>query len=97
MADIVLFRARTPSACANISRNECGATPAAADGCGRSRSESLAKAEIRKTIILLDLALQHAWEISRGIGDPAVREVFDCHVGSIEQSLQIARDRVSEL
>jgi hypothetical protein len=95
MADIVSFRASTSSARANIS-DRSDALPVVDDGCGRSRAESLAKAEIRKTIILLDLALQHAWEISRAIGDPAVRAVFDRHMGSIEQSLQIARDRVVE-
>jgi hypothetical protein len=97
MADIVSFRARTSSVRANISHGGCEAPLSADDGRGRSHPESLAKAEIRKIIILLDLALQHAWEISRGIGDPAVREVFERHVGSIEQSLQIARDRVIEL
>ena len=96
MADIVAFRARTSSAHANIS-DRSDALPAADDGCGRSRPASVVKAEIRKTIILLDLALQHAWEISRAISDPAVRAVFDRHIGSIEQSLQIARDRIVEL
>jgi hypothetical protein len=94
MADIVSFRARTSSARAAIA-DRGDALPAVDHG--RSCPESLAKAEIRKTIILLDLALQHAWEISRVIGDPAVRAVFDRHIGSIEQSLQIARDRVVEL
>jgi hypothetical protein len=63
----------------------------------RARSPgSGAREDLRKTIILLDLALQHAFDLSRQIADPVRRRSFDLHLNAIEVSLQIARDRLAK-
>ncbi|MGJ4888066.1 hypothetical protein [Bradyrhizobium sp. HKCCYLR20261] len=53
--------------------------------------------DIRKTVILLDLALQHARELSDMVTDERMRRIYDRHLASIEYSLQIARERLSAL
>ena len=59
--------------------------------------QSKTKREIRNTILLLDLAAQHAREIAMRMSDPDARKVFDGHIASIERSLEIARERVADL
>ena len=59
--------------------------------------QSKAKDEVFKAVLMLDLAAQHAHEIAKKIQNPASRQVFDAHVASIEQLLQIARDMAVRL
>jgi hypothetical protein len=61
------------------------------------RLQSCARAEIHRVILLLDLAAQHARELTAKIGDPDIRVMLDRHVTSVEHSLHVARERVLEL
>jgi hypothetical protein len=54
---------------------------------------SRAEAEIYKSILLLDLAAQHAREIEARITDSDARRAFKLHIDAIEGAIQIARDR----
>jgi len=58
---------------------------------------SRAKAEVNRSILLLDLAAQHAREIQTRIMDPDVRRAFEVHVDAIEEAIQIARKRTLDL
>ena len=58
---------------------------------------SRATAEVNKSILLLDLAAQHAREIQMRITDPDVRRAFEVHVDAIEEAIQIARERALDL
>ncbi|WP_035658855.1 hypothetical protein [Bradyrhizobium sp. STM 3809] len=51
--------------------------------------------DLRKTVILLDLALQHARELAGFVTDERAQGMFDRHLASIEYSLQIARERMA--
>ena len=53
---------------------------------------SKAKDEIFQSILMLDIAAQHAREIARQIGDPAAKENLNAKIATIEQLLQLARD-----
>jgi len=55
------------------------------------------KTEVYKSIMLLDLAAQHAREIETRITDPEVRRAFELHVDAIEQAIHIARERALDL
>ena len=61
------------------------------------RLHSRATAEVNKSILLLDLAAQHAREIQTWISDPAARRAFKVHVDAIEEAIQIARKRALDL
>ena len=56
-----------------------------------------ANAEVYRSILLLDLAAQHAREIEIRITDPDVRRAFETHIDAIEEAIQIARERALEL
>jgi hypothetical protein len=58
---------------------------------------SRAKAEVNKSILLLDLAAQHAREIGTLITDPDNRRAFEVHIDAIEEAIQIARQRALDL
>ncbi|CAL79011.1 hypothetical protein BRADO5330 [Bradyrhizobium sp. ORS 278] len=60
------------------------------DGAGAS----VVRDDLRKTVILLDLALQHARELSDLVTDERAHRTFDRHLDSIAYSLQIARERM---
>ncbi len=62
-----------------------------------NRLQSKAKDEIAKSILLLDLAAQHARQIADRIIDPATRKTFELHIASIEDALEVARDRARRL
>lgn len=97
MATIIPFRTKAPlPARTSAPRTGSHGALAAVEPSCRSEwpSPAPAREELRKTIILLDLAVQHGHEIARAIADPAGRRVFDRHLGAIEQALQIARERV---
>lgn len=59
--------------------------------------QSKAKEDISHSILMLDLAAQHARQIARQICDPAMKQNFNAHVATIEQLLQIARDMALKL
>jgi len=59
--------------------------------------QSRVKADVYKSIMLLDLAAQHAREIETRITDPAVKRAFEVHVDAIEDAIQIARERALDL
>ncbi len=72
--------------------------PAIADMVARVRTlQSRAKGEIERSIVLLDLAAQHAREIAGRIIDPTARAAFEQHVASIDHALEVARERASQL
>jgi hypothetical protein len=54
------------------------------------------KAEVCKSIMLLDLAAQHAREIETRVTDPEVRRAFGRHVDAIEEAIQIARENARD-
>ena len=58
---------------------------------------SKAREEIAQSILMLDLAAQHARQIAKQIGDPTVKENFDANVTIIEQLLQAARSMALRL
>ena len=58
---------------------------------------SRAKAEVSRSILLLDLAAQHAREIEIRIADPDIRRAFEVHIDAIEEAIQIARQRALDL
>lgn len=59
--------------------------------------QSKAKEEISHSILMLDIAAQHARQIAKQICDPAVKENFSAHVATIEQLLQLARGMALKL
>jgi hypothetical protein len=59
--------------------------------------QSRVKVEVDKSIMLLDLAAQHAREIEARITDPELRRAFELHVDAIEQAIYIARERALDL
>jgi hypothetical protein len=56
-----------------------------------------AKEEIYRSILMLDLAAQHARQIAKRVCDPEMKENFDAQIATIEQLLQLARDMALEL
>jgi len=59
--------------------------------------QTKAKGEIRDAILMLDLAAQHARQISRTICDPAAKANFDERLAMIEEMLQTARSMALKL
>ena len=74
------------------------AGPAIQDRTSRIRGlHSRAKAEVNRSILLLDLAAQHAREIETRIADPDIRRAFEMHIDAIEEAIQIARQRAFDV
>ncbi|MGJ5178302.1 hypothetical protein ACQR16_09410 [Bradyrhizobium oligotrophicum] len=93
MPNVISFRSTTASRRAAI-------TTVREDAIGAGRRDAARPAaglpdDIRKTVILLDLALQHARGLSGLVADERAQQIFDRHLASIEYSLQIARERMS--
>jgi hypothetical protein len=59
--------------------------------------QSEAKGEIGNAVLMLDLAAQHAREITSRLADPVARKNFDEHVAMIERLLQLAREMAFKL
>jgi hypothetical protein len=59
--------------------------------------QSKAKESIRQSILMLDLAAQHARQLATRLRDPAAKASFDAHIMTIEQLLQLARDMTMKL
>ncbi|MCL8485208.1 MULTISPECIES: hypothetical protein [Bradyrhizobium] len=95
MTNILPFRSRTTRSPSHLGAE--GEVGVAAVGAARFEpirsSERSSQDEVRKTIILLDLALQHARELSSMVENDGERWIYDRHLASIELSLQIARER----
>jgi len=97
MTNVVDFQTRPRRARAPAPRLG-GAGSATQDRTSRVRGvHSRAKAEVNKSILLLDLAAQHAREIGTLITDPDVRRAFEVHIDAIEEAIQIARQRALDL
>jgi hypothetical protein len=65
-----------------------------------SRVESLrskARTELHDAILMLDLAAQRARQLGDIISDPALKKHFDDELLIIEELLQLARDKTSQL
>ncbi|MGJ4931731.1 hypothetical protein ACQR1I_08575 [Bradyrhizobium sp. HKCCYLS2038] len=95
MTNIVPFRRRAVSDPSLM--NSDGKLAAAATGrlgAARVRPPE-GQDDIRRTIILLDLALQHAREIFGLVRGEQERRIYDRHLASIELSLRIARERAA--
>lgn len=58
---------------------------------------SISKQDVRRAILLLDIAAQQARLLVKEISDPLRRENFEAQIATIEQLLQIARHMASEL
>ena len=56
-----------------------------------------AKAELRDAILLLDLAAQQAHQLIRAINDPALKKLLKHDLSIIEELLQLARGKTSQL
>jgi hypothetical protein len=59
--------------------------------------QSKARTELHDAILMLDLAVQHARQLGKIIRDPARKKRFDDELLTIEQLLQLARDKTMEL
>lgn len=59
--------------------------------------QSKARGEIDNAVLMLDLAAQHAREITSRLADPTARKKFDEHVAMIERLLQHAREMAFKL
>jgi hypothetical protein len=95
MTNIVPFRSKTLSSRSSFAGPQGEAAVEGADRRDVARSGRLdARDDLRKTIILLDLALQHARELASLVDDDRVRQTYDRHLSSIEYSLRIARERL---
>lgn len=95
MTNIVPFRSKTLSSHSSFARPQGEAAVAGAGRRDVARSGRLdARDDLRKTIILLDLALQHARELASLVDDDQARKTYDRHLSSIEYSLRIARERL---
>ncbi len=55
------------------------------------------KKDVYRSILLLDLAAQHARLLAKQISDPSRRANFDAQIAAIEQSLQLARQMALKL
>jgi hypothetical protein len=56
-----------------------------------------AREEIFRSILMLDLAAQHARQISERVCDPTMKRNFTAHISIIEQLLQLARGMALKL
>ncbi|BAM88377.1 conserved hypothetical protein [Bradyrhizobium oligotrophicum S58] len=98
MSNIIPFRSRTVPAQAAFTTAHAETAVAGVGRLGAARPEAPAvREDVRKTVLLLDLALQHARELSDFVADARARRTYDRHLASIEYSLQIARDRMAAL
>ncbi|CCD84420.1 conserved protein of unknown function [Bradyrhizobium sp. ORS 285] len=99
MTNIVPFRPRAVSLRASLTTADEEAVVVAATGAGRleapRRGVTGSRDDLRRTVLLLDLALQHARELAELVTDERMRGLFDRHLASIEYSLQIARERMA--
>ena len=59
--------------------------------------QSKARTELRDAILLLDLAVQRARRLGNIVRDPALKKHFDDELQTIEELLQLARDKMSQL
>jgi hypothetical protein len=59
--------------------------------------QSKARTELHDAILMLDLAAQHARQLGKIIRDPALKKRFDDELLTIEELLQLARDKTMEL
>ena len=64
---------------------------------GAAGHPGLAKEEVHRAILLLDMAAQQARLLVREIADPSRRESFEAQIATIEQLLQVARHMASKL
>jgi len=97
MANVIDFYSKLRRAGAPAPRSQ-GADPAVQGRSPPVRSlQSRVKADVYKSIMLLDLAAQHAREIQTRIADAAVRRAFEVHVDAIEEAIQIARECALDL
>ncbi|GLH77518.1 hypothetical protein SSBR45G_24260 [Bradyrhizobium sp. SSBR45G] len=93
MSNVIPFRARTVSFRAGSRAAHAEAVVAVAKGrCDPTRPG--ARNDLWKTVILLDLALQHARELAELITEERAQRMFERHLTSIAYSLQIARERM---
>ncbi len=98
MSNVLKFRSNALRAHTESPLDANDARPAIPDMVERvTRLQSKAKMEISKSILMLDLAAQHARQIAARIIDPNTRAAFEMHVASIEHALQIARERARRL
>jgi hypothetical protein len=59
--------------------------------------QSKARTELHDAILMLDLAAQHARQLGKIIRDPALKKRFDDELLTIEELLQLAWDKTSQL
>ena len=59
--------------------------------------QAKAKEDIRQSILMLDLAAQHARQLATRLRDPTTKASFETHIETIEQLLQLARDMTVKL
>jgi hypothetical protein len=57
--------------------------------------QSNAKSGICQSILMLDIAVQHARVLAKQVRDPVAKQRFNAHVATIEELLQMARDAAS--
>lgn len=60
-------------------------------------AQSKAREQVFRSILLLEIAAQHARQIVRRTDDPALNKSFSARVSIIEQLLQIAREMALKL
>jgi hypothetical protein len=94
MSNIIPFRARTVASPAAFVTAHHQAVAAVAGASRLDAARPLVRDDVRKTVLLLDLALQHARELSDLVTEERARRIFDRHLAAIEYSLQIARERL---
>ena len=59
--------------------------------------QAKAKSELKRVILLLDLAVWKGREVANQIADPNVRATINQQLTSIEEALQIARERARDI
>lgn len=65
--------------------------------CLVSGLRSKAQEEISNSILMLDLAAQHAYQIAERISDPAAQRKFYADIATVERMLKSARDMALKL
>lgn len=100
MTNIVPFRTRVLLPHAAFARAQAKAAVVVAGAVHTDNVRAGAfgvREDVRRTVLLLDLALQHARELSGFVSDERARLTYDRHLASIEHALQIARRRLAAL
>ncbi|XUM22267.1 hypothetical protein ACRAVF_01185 [Bradyrhizobium oligotrophicum S58] len=100
MTNVVPFRTRTlsPQVAFTSAEQKAAVVVASAGHMDTVRAGAFGvREDVRKTVLLLDLALQHARELSGLVADERARRTYDRHLASIEYALQIARRRMAIL